>query len=136
MAVGKANIIIYDIVEGKVIFFLSKRSLTAKMFPDYFSFFGGKIEANESSKEALIREINEELGFKIKNFIFLGSFETPGATKFVFYKRIQKSRVDKLVVNEGQYGKWFTTEMIENESKMINSDKRIIHRFRTENFKF
>jgi len=42
---------------------------------DYYFFPGGHIEFKESAKEALNREIKEELGISIKDYSFIGAVE-------------------------------------------------------------
>ena len=44
---------------------LPKRSKTLKKMPDKYEFPGGKVENNESLKEALIRELKEELSINV-----------------------------------------------------------------------
>lgn len=53
-----------------------QRSETMSL-PNYWEFPGGKIEANESKEEALIREIKEELdiGIKINEYINTASYD-------------------------------------------------------------
>lgn len=46
-----------------------------KIGKDYYFFPGGYVEFDENAKEALIREIKEELGLKIKECSFIGSSE-------------------------------------------------------------
>ena len=45
--------------------FLPKRSSLLKIMPDKYEFPGGKVEENESFKEALKRELYEELSINI-----------------------------------------------------------------------
>lgn len=45
---------------------LQRRGIDWKSFPDKLATFGGRIEANESPLQALIRELDEELGGKVK----------------------------------------------------------------------
>ena len=125
----KANLIIYDKVKDEIEVFLSLRSKTATMFPNYFSFYGGKIEDGETAEGALIRELREELELKLDSYSFLGEYKTPGAIKNVFYSRVSKNVVDKLIIHEGQDGKWFNIKMITSEKKLIKEDKEILKTF-------
>jgi len=52
------------IQNGKII--LPKRAKTLKYYPDEYEFPGGKIEPNETHKEALKRELYEELNIDVK----------------------------------------------------------------------
>ena len=45
---------------------LTQRALHLKHHPGQVSFPGGKVEPGESSAEALIREIREELGLEVR----------------------------------------------------------------------
>lgn len=65
----------YQTRRGKVFVFLQKRAKDAKRLPDYFGFFGGGIENNESSEEALKREILEELDFVPEKYRLLRFYD-------------------------------------------------------------
>ena len=121
----ESNLIIYDYINGEISFFLSRRSLTAKMYPNYYSFYGVDIE-EETKEKALVREIQEELGIIIEEYNYLGEFETPNVNKFIFYKQIDRNIVDSLSINGGQYGKWMTLYEIIKEDMIIKEDKDII----------
>ena len=45
---------------------LAKRASALKNFPNLFEFPGGKIEKDESPKQALVRELEEELKIKVE----------------------------------------------------------------------
>lgn len=54
----------------------NKRLLVCKnKAKNYYFFPGGHIEFNETAKEALKRELKEELGMKAKKFLYLGTIE-------------------------------------------------------------
>lgn len=55
--------------DNKVI--LTKRSSKCKSYPNKFEFPGGKVEKDEGLKEALVRELKEELNIdvEIKNIV-------------------------------------------------------------------
>lgn len=58
------------IIEHKGKFFIQKRPSTG-LLADLWEFPGGKLEKGESHKEALIREMDEELGIKPKSVKYL-----------------------------------------------------------------
>lgn len=123
----KANLIIYTKAkDGDIIFFLSRRSKTAKTFSDYYSFWGGGIEEGEIPAEAMKHELKEKLNFTPEQYEYLNEYATPGATKFIFYTEAEKSFVDNLKIHESQYGKCFTLNEVKSEERIIKEDKRII----------
>ncbi|MEO7254767.1 MAG: NUDIX domain-containing protein [Casimicrobium sp.] len=61
--------IIERVVDGQYQVLFAQRPV-GKAYAGYWEFPGGKIEANETIIEALIREIDEELGIQIRNAQF------------------------------------------------------------------
>lgn len=54
------------IINSKKEILISKRSESKKLYPGYWEINGGGSLANETSLEAIIRELNEELGIKFE----------------------------------------------------------------------
>lgn len=54
---------------------LQQRSDTCFTYPGFISTFGGKIELDESPTQALVRELNEELGATVleSDIVFIGA---------------------------------------------------------------
>jgi mutator protein MutT len=57
-------------------FLLVKRSFSEKNYSGFWGLPGGSIEKNETPTDALIREIREELGINVPNFILLKKYDT------------------------------------------------------------
>lgn len=123
----KANLILYDVNgTGECLTYLSLRSKSATMYPDYYGFWGGAIENGETPAQAMLREMKEELKFTPTSYEYLGTFLTPGAIKVVFYTRMERRIADGLPIHEGQGGVWFGRSRLRKETKMISEDKEII----------
>ncbi len=68
--------------EGKLL--LHHRSSDAKIDPDTWSFFGGKVEQHETPEQAIIREVKEEIDFNLHDFSFFKMYPFPGWDTYVF----------------------------------------------------
>lgn len=126
----EASVLIpYYIKSSEIFVYLQKRGKEARVLPDYFSFFGGKLEKGESPEEALKREIKEELNIEISGYSFLGEYESSVDVSIVLHMYAMEVTADfenTVTVSEGEYGKFFSKEEVLQEQKLIDSDKKII----------
>lgn len=66
MEKSKISILIpYKIIDNQIFVYLQKRSADAERLPNYFGFWGGGAENNETPEETLLREIREEMGIEM-----------------------------------------------------------------------
>ncbi len=70
-------------------------------YPNYWGLFGGHVEEGEDPEYAIVREVEEELGMKIRSPKLLLSFENEGDEEFVFAYNIDYD-TSNLKLNEGQ----------------------------------
>ncbi|MGC2444652.1 NUDIX hydrolase [Candidatus Binatus sp.] len=61
---------------------LGKRASGKFLYPDYWDLPGGHLEAGESPDQALIRELEEELGIVPTRFELLGVFDELSPEKY------------------------------------------------------
>ncbi len=115
--------------QGSISVFLQRRSKEAKVLPDYFGFFGGGAEGNETPNEALKREIKEELNIDPKEHKHFKEYVFEKSIKNVYFLNVNKDFENNITVLEGQYGKWFTIEEAINEEKLIEDDKLVLREF-------
>lgn len=108
--------------------FLQKRSLTAKVLPGYYGFWGGGAEGDESPEEALIREVQEELGLKISisDVRLLNHYEFLSSIKDVYLLESEDGFEETIVIGEGDYGTWFPLEEVFERKDMIFEDKVVL----------
>lgn len=126
----KISILIpYAIKDGNVLVFLQRRDKDAKRLPDYFGFFGGGAENDETPEETIHREIKEELDFTSTEFKYFKKYEFEGSIKDVFTLEVGNDFESTVTILEGQYGKWFSKEDIANEPKLIEDDKLVLREF-------
>lgn len=84
--------------------------------PDKWSLIGGHVENNESFDKGLIRELEEEISVKIKDFQFL--FEFIGSNQelvYIYHVRLSKDQVKQIKLgSEGQEVSFFSFEQLED----------------------
>lgn len=78
----EVEIVVTGIVKSVDEFLVVKRSESDSNYPGVWEFPGGHVEDGETIKEALERELNEEIGFKS----FLGEFFIVNYTDKISYK--------------------------------------------------
>jgi len=105
------------LIDNNKKFILQHRDGNIKRLPNYWAFFGGKIEKRETPKMSVRREAKEELGIKLKNLKFVQSYEskTRNEIQFIFIAPLTIS-LEKLrkQQEEGQGLKLFSLKMTEN----------------------
>lgn len=105
------------------------RSKTLKRQPGEISFPGGKVEKDETYKEAAIRETIEELNINEKNIDVIGELDYfvsyYNSTIYSFLATIDGINVDKIDPNKGEVDHIFTVPIdffIQNEPKVYYVD--------------
>ncbi len=112
--------------------YLQKRVKNIKRLPDYFGFWGGGIQKNETPERGLLREVMEEMNYIPFGYHFFGKYIFPRieksgySEKFAFIFEAGDNFENEIQVLEGEYGKYFTEKEIEEESKLIEDDKVIL----------
>ncbi|MDP7244125.1 MAG: NUDIX domain-containing protein [Flavobacteriales bacterium] len=123
---GVVCIILYDI-NKKVL--LQHRTKDTKIFPDYWAFFGGSIENEETPKEAAIREVYEELNFTAKDLklVMRQNFNLLGKKiiKNVFIELCKNK--SSLKLKEGQDWGWYAIDETK-KLKMIPHDRKALEK--------
>jgi len=95
--------------------------------PNKWGLFGGTVEKGESHVQAIIREVNEELGINLREScleVVLGrKFEWGNVTVF---KHPLEYELEELVLNEGQEMKLFTKEELRRLGNLGTVSEKII----------
>lgn len=102
---------------GNIEVFLQRRTDDAPTNPGALGFFGGGIEVNEEPMQALLREAEEELSWQPREYHFLGLYEGENARVHLFFSEVDAEFEREVFVNEGEYGRFFTQEMLEGIEK-------------------
>jgi len=68
---------------------------------------GGHVEANETPKECIVREMKEEMNLELRNFQLLCQKEFDDRIEYTFWKK-ENLNISEIKLMEGQRLKWFT----------------------------
>ena len=102
---------------------------------DWWEFPGGKMETGESPREALLREIKEELATEIEvgKLVTTVEHDYPKfhLTMHCFVCRI---KTGKLTLTEHEAAKWLTIETIDTV-KWLPADKEVVDTLKRQNTK-
>ena len=115
------------IKDNKIV--LSKRSSNLKIMPNMYEFPGGKVEQNETLKQALKRELFEELSINIniKDIIeFPNNIVKTNNFKLIVY--IVKKWNGKLKINSDVNSEilYVNYDKLQNIDNLLNTNKEVI----------
>lgn len=110
---------------------LQQRGIDWDHFPGYLAEFGGRIELDESPIQALMRELNEELGAQVKasDVITLGAI-TEEATKYseLIYLYFWHDRHGTITgCYEGEARYFNNIKAVLNHPKIMDSVRWLLH---------
>jgi 8-oxo-dGTP diphosphatase len=101
-------------------FLLLKRSPSEYKYSGFWGLPGGSVEKNETPTDALIREIGEELGISIPNFILLNKYDMGNNLINVYVYNSPEFDENKIILNdEHTEFKFFSYYEINNMKDII-----------------
>lgn len=116
----------YKWSDNEVLVYLQKRAKDVKRLPDWFGFFGGGRENQETPEATLLREIKEELDYTPQGYQFFGQYDFPDQLYFTYYVEVNDDFELQITILEGEYGKWFSENDIITQEKLIPADRTIL----------
>lgn len=85
-------------------------------FPDHWDLIGGHVEDGETPEEALVREVREELGIKLKQYTFFRTYECLDGDAYPNIKYIYSGKInipiEEVTLYEGARPAYFKKEEI------------------------
>ncbi|MGC9502494.1 NUDIX hydrolase [Baaleninema sp.] len=97
--------------EGKYLLQL-RDDIPQIVYPGFWAFFGGHIEANETPEAAIVRELYEEIRYRTSDVTLFDRFTfSPDLVRYVFYAPLTVE-LDRLVLCEGwDFALWTPEEI-------------------------
>lgn len=87
-----------------------------------YEFPGGKVEGDETAKEAAIREVMEETGGTVETIEYIGQYKVIGKGKTIV-KNIYYALISELTVQNGYY-ETLGPVLMDNIPRNVKRDKR------------
>jgi 8-oxo-dGTP diphosphatase len=104
--------ILYDPERRDRLFMQLRDNIPTILYPGHWALFGGHIEAGETPEVALVREIQEEIGYHVPEYIKFGVFTDETAIRHVYAVPLRVTQAD-LTLNEGWDMGWATQAELE-----------------------
>jgi 8-oxo-dGTP diphosphatase len=119
----KPGVDAFLVFEGKVLL-VQRDNIPLIPYPNYWNLPGGGIDIDESDDEAIVREVEEEVGLKSLEFIFISkdTFENGCVVSKYFAKLTKKQKDAVNIKEEGQAFGFFTLDEV--FKKQINPNLR------------
>lgn len=111
--------------------YLTQR-LEGQDFAQSLEFPGGKVDANETPAEALVRELEEEVGIHVLSAVMFEQFLFEYPTKIIhFYFYLVEQWVGEPFGREGQLGMWVAQNELD-AGKFPPANSKLIQRLLAE----
>jgi 8-oxo-dGTP diphosphatase len=104
--------ILYDPKARDRLFMQLRDNIPTILYPGYWALFGGHIEAGETPEVALVREIQEEIGYGVPEYVKFGVFTDETAMRHVYAVPLTVG-IGDLSLNEGWDMGWVTQADLE-----------------------
>lgn len=112
--------------DGVFEYYLQKRDGNAPVHANIFSLFGGAIEDRENVTAALLREVQEELTYQPSDEKYFCKFETSRAVFYVYIEEVGADFEARVVVNEGEFGKFLTYAMVDHSHHVSDIAEMVV----------
>ena len=112
--------IVAAIIEKDGCFLLGKRSQSKRNAPGCWAPISGQIEDGESEKEAIVREVCEEVGLVVLPIKKIAVFEENGPYQKMYWWKVKLiSGIASLINDEHSELRWVTIEEMKNLEPML-----------------
>ena len=115
METGRKGCSLIIINDHRQIVLLLRDDIPEIPYPNMWDIPGGAVESGESPKEAIIREIDEEMGMTLDDVYPFSVVRFDDRTEYTYWIKLNLD-LKKIHLTEGQRLKWFE----ENEIKKMN----------------
>jgi 8-oxo-dGTP diphosphatase len=130
---GKVAAAMFVNNEGKILLQLRDNKPEIQN-PDTWGFVGGHVEPNETVLEGLEREVLEEIGFNIKNPIFIKCFDDCVGNDVFLYRGCMDVKAEDLKLAEGREVRFFSFDEIMNLDKVPQVMIKLLRDFKEKIF--
>ena len=117
-------VVLAIIINRKNEILLTKRSMNKKIAPGLWECSAGSVISGETSKEAILREVKEEVGLDLNNsnFEFIDSFYEEGNAIFDIWFFMKDFIIEDIVLDNNEVDKAILLKLKDLESFINNNE--------------